>query len=270
MSHLDSPLSPLSRCSSPFGRMQSGHIELILGPMFAGKTTELQRRVKRYQHANQRCLIVKFSGDNRYTDEDVTCTHDGAKLHSKEGSIKTIAASTLAQLQDMMSPYSVVAIDEGQFFPDVVEVCDALANSGKIVVVSALDGTFERQPFNNILNLIPMAESVQKITAVCKVCFRDAHFSKRITADKRVEVIGGADMYIPVCRDCFHAPYGPSATSFGVAAAAASGIQSPVQLTNAPQTPSTSGRFTVKDKGGVQLDLPSHQFDALSFVDADS
>jgi thymidine kinase len=238
--------------------------------MFAGKTTELQRRVKRYQHANQRCLIVKFSGDNRYTEEDVTCTHDGAKLHSKEGSIKTIAASTLAQLQDMMSPYSVVAIDEGQFFPDVVEVCDALANSGKIVVVSALDGTFERQPFNNILNLIPMAESVQKITAVCKVCFRDAHFSKRITADKRVEVIGGADMYIPVCRDCFHAPYGPSATSFGVAAAAASGIQSPVQLTNAPQTPSTSGRFTVKDKGGVQLDLPSHQFDALSFVDADS
>ena len=46
-------------------------LHLIIGPMFAGKTTELQRRIKRYQHANQRCLIVKFAGDNRYTDEEV-------------------------------------------------------------------------------------------------------------------------------------------------------------------------------------------------------
>ena len=264
MSHLDSPLSPLSRCTSPFGRMQSGHIELILGPMFAGKTTELQRRIKRYQHANQRCLIVKFAGDNRYTDEEVTCTHDGAKLHSKAGSIKTVAASSLGQLQDMMAPFSVIAVDEGQFFPDVVEVCDALANSGKIVVVSALDGTFERQPFNNILNLIPMAESVVKITAVCKICFRDAHFSKRITADTRVEVIGGADMYIPVCRDCFHSPY-----SAGSLSSSAAGAQSPVPMIDSPQTPSTSVRVAVKDKGGVQLDLPSLQFEAISSEGAD-
>jgi thymidine kinase len=238
--------------------MQSGHIELILGPMFAGKTTELQRRIKRYQHANQRCLIVKFAGDNRYTDEEVTCTHDGAKLHSKEGSIKTIAASTLGQLQDMMSPFSVVAIDEGQFFPDVVEVSDALANSGKIVVVSALDGTFERRPFNNILNLIPMAESVHKITAVCKVCFRDAHFSKRITADTRVEVIGGSDMYIPVCRDCYHAPYSSSPFS-----PTATGAQSPVPMTASPRTPSTLVRVSAHVKGGMQADSEPFQVGAL-------
>jgi thymidine kinase len=245
--------------------MQSGHIELILGPMFAGKTTELQRRVKRYQHANQRCLIVKFAGDNRYTEEEVTCTHDGAKLHSKEGSIKTIAASTLGQLQDMMSPFSVVAIDEGQFFPDVVEVCDALANSGKIVVVSALDGTFERRPFNNILNLIPMAESVQKITAVCKICFRDACFSKRITADTRVEVIGGADMYIPVCRDCFHAPYASSPF-----ASTATGAHSPVPMMNSVSTPATLVRVHAKDQGGVQLDVPALRFEAIGVAAADS
>ena len=243
--------------------MQSGHIELILGPMFAGKTTELQRRVKRYQHANQRCLIVKFSGDNRYTDEEVTCTHDGAKLHSKEGSIKTIAASTLGQLQDMMSPFSVVAIDEGQFFPDVVEVSDALANSGKIVVVSALDGTFERRPFNNILNLIPMAESVHKITAVCKICFRDAHFSRRITADTRVEVIGGSDMYIPVCRDCFHAPYSCNI------AVAATGAHSPVPMTNCPRTPSTLVKVSSKVRMGAEVVLDSAQQDLTVSVDAD-
>jgi thymidine kinase len=196
----------------------------------------------------------------------VTCTHDGAKLHSKEGSIKTMAANSLGQLQGMMAPFSVIAVDEGQFFPDVVEVCDALANSGKIVVVSALDGTFERQPFNNILNLIPMAESVVKITAVCKICFRDAHFSKRITADTRVEVIGGADMYIPVCRDCFHSPQSSSPKPFS----SATGAQSPVPMTDSVQTPPTSVRVSAKDKGLVQLDLPSLQFDAISVQGGDN
>jgi hypothetical protein len=109
-----------------------------------------------------------------------------------------------------------------------------------------------------------MAESVVKITAVCKICFRDAHFSKRITADTRVEVIGGADMYIPVCRDCFHSPY-----SAGSLSSSAAGAQSPVPMIDSPQTPSTSVRVAVKDKGGVQLDLPSLQFEAISSEGAD-
>ena len=172
--------------------------------MFAGKTTELQQRVKRYRQANHQCIVVKFAGDDRYTSDAATCTHDGTKLQGKAGGIQTVAARSLAEVMQALKPYSVVAIDEGQFFRDIAEAADALANQGKIVVVSALDGTFERKPFDSILSLIPLAESVHKMTAVCKLCFRTAHFSKRTTNDTAVEVIGGEDMYIPVCRSCYH------------------------------------------------------------------
>lgn len=117
-----------------------------------------------------------------------------------------MAASTLAEVMHALAPYSVVAVDEGQFFPDIAEAADALANQGKIVVVSALDGAFDRKPFSCIVNLIPLAESVDKLTAVCKLCFRTAHFSKRTTSDTCVQLIGGKDMYIPVCRACYHKP----------------------------------------------------------------
>jgi len=68
-----------------------------------------------------------------------------------------------------------------------------------------LDGTFERKPFGDILSLIPLSESVVKLNAVCMKCYADAAFSKRIGAEKAVEVIGGADKYLSVCRQCYHA-----------------------------------------------------------------
>lgn len=50
-----------------------------------------------------------------------------------------------------------MAIDEGQFFPDILDVSEHLANSGIVVIIAALDGTFQRKPFGNILNLVPLA-----------------------------------------------------------------------------------------------------------------
>jgi thymidine kinase len=78
-----------------------------------------------------------------------------------------------------------------------------MANKEKTVVVSALDGTFERKPFGNIINLIPLAEKVSKLCAVCVYCTNEAAFTKRIVESKQVELIGGAEMYKPVCRACF-------------------------------------------------------------------
>lgn len=98
---------------------------------------------------------------------------------------------------------AVIGIDEGQFFPDIVEFCEAMANAGKTVIVAALDGTFQRKPFGTILNLVPLAESVVKLTAVCMECFREAAYTKRLGTEKEVEVIGGADKYHSVCRLCY-------------------------------------------------------------------
>lgn len=64
-----------------------------------------------------------------------------------------------------------------------------MANAGKTVIVAALDGTFQRKPFGPILNLVPMAESVVKLKAVCMVCFKDAAFSKRLGSETEVSSV---------------------------------------------------------------------------------
>lgn len=42
------------------------------------------------------------------------------------------------------------------------------------------------QPFGSILNLVPLAESVVKLNAVCMQCFKEAAYTKRIGAEKEV------------------------------------------------------------------------------------
>ena len=79
-------------------------------------------------------------------------------------------AAKLQEVEEKAQKFEVVAIDEGQFFPDIVEFCEAMANKGIIVIVAALDGTFQRKPFGKILELLPLAEKVTKLTAVCVYC----------------------------------------------------------------------------------------------------
>ena len=98
----------------------------------------------------------------------------------------------------------MIGVDEGQFFPDVVKFCEDVAELGKTVIVSALDGDFRRKPFGSILELIPLAEYVVKLSAVCMICTADAAFSKRIVEGDEVEKIGGSDMYVAVCRKCYN------------------------------------------------------------------
>ncbi|XP_064618002.1 thymidine kinase, cytosolic-like [Liolophura sinensis] len=175
-----------------------GQIQIIFGPMFSGKTTELVRRMKRYQLANYKCLVVKYSKDDRY-DIDGVATHEGQVLPA-------VSAMSLMDLCCAAGCHDVIGIDEGQFFPDVVEFCDIMAEMGKTVIVAALDGTFQKKGFGNILNLVPLAESVVKLNAVCMKCFSAASFTKRKGSEKEVEVIGGADKYLAVCRTCFYSP----------------------------------------------------------------
>lgn len=175
-----------------------GEIQVIFGPMFSGKSSELIRRVRRYSVANKSCIVIKYDKDTRYS-KDKLATHDSVQYSA-------IPAALLASVADDINNFDVIAIDEGQFFPDVVEFSESLANKGKIVIVSALDGTFERKEFAKTLNLIPLAESVVKLTAVCMSCrSKEASFSKRLTSETQVEVIGGKDKYASVCRKCFFA-----------------------------------------------------------------
>ena len=131
-----------------------GKIQLILGPMFSGKSTELIRRLKRFQVAKYDVLIVKYAKDVRY-DEYGISTHDRQTLPA-------VAATSLTELTETAKTYDVIGIDEGQFFPDVAWAED-MANIGKVVLIAALDGTYQRKPFQNIMNLVPLAENITKL-----------------------------------------------------------------------------------------------------------
>ncbi|KAJ3614747.1 hypothetical protein NHX12_018317 [Muraenolepis orangiensis] len=172
-----------------------GQIQVIFGPMFSGKSTELMRRVRRFQIAQYKCLVIKYSKDTRYSDNDMA-THD-------KYTMAAIPATRLSDVSPLTTGVCVIGIDEGQFFPDTVEFCEEMANLGKTVIVAALDGTFQRKPFGNILSLVPLAESVVKLNAVCMQCYKEASYTKRLGTEQEVEVIGGADMYQSACRKCY-------------------------------------------------------------------
>lgn len=204
-----------------------GQIQLIMGPMFSGKTTELIRRLKRYQIARYECLIVKYADDVRYDDKGIA-THD-------KQSLKATKAKTLESLRGKLDDYDVIGVDEGQFFPDLVDFCEYAAEQGKIVLVAALDGTYQRQGFPAILNIIPLAEHVVKLTAVCMLCFGEGAFTKRISNDEGVEVIGGADKYMAVCRACFKSPINIPASP-----------RQPLQPVNAPNNARIDDEVPIK------------------------
>lgn len=174
----------------------AGRIELIVGPMFAGKTTELLRRIERAEIAKKKCCVMKYSKDTRYSAQNVS-THD---LHMRTA----IPCPVLMPTYNEASLYDVIGIDEGQFFPDVVEFSEKLANEGKIVIVAGLDGDFMRKPFGRVLELISKCESITKLTAVCTETGGDACFTQRLVDSKELELIGGNDMYRAASRSSFH------------------------------------------------------------------
>ena len=165
--------------------------------MFSGKTTELVRRIRRHCLAKRQCVVIKYRGDTRYSEEKLS-THDLAM-------IPAISCQKLSEVDSKVQNADVIGIDEGQFYPDLLPFCESQANAGKIVIVSALDGTFERKRFNSVDDIIPLCESVVKLNAVCTVCGATAAFSKRIVDDTKLELVGGSDKYTAVCRKCYFA-----------------------------------------------------------------
>lgn len=175
-----------------------GHLSLIVGCMFAQKTTELLRRVRRYQSIGYHVLVVNYAADDRYGKDRVAS-------HDKEFE-RAHCVNSLAEIEDLVrsQAYQVLAIDEGQFFGDLYEKITAWADELPLhIVISGLDGTSQREPFGDMLRLIPHAEEVVRLSAFCAVC-RDgtvAVYSKYTAAVSTGGiVIGAGECYQPVCR----------------------------------------------------------------------
>lgn len=175
----------------------NGNFNLILGGMYSGKTSELVRRYKRHSIGGRHCLMIKYKNDTRYDDEMVV-THDKIKVHA-------LVCEYLYELDNAVHDYDVICVDEVQFYKDAHIFIDKWANMGKIVEACGLSGTFLRNDFPIISKLIPLAENLTFLKAVCKETGEDAVYSNiNVAVDKDVtEVIGGSDKYNATDRKTF-------------------------------------------------------------------
>lgn len=179
---------------------KTGWIEVICGSMFSGKTEELIRRVNRAVIAQQRIKIFKPYIDVRY-DEVKVVSHNSNAIQSTP--VKSAAEILDLVKQDPIHLH-IIAIDEAQFFDEgLADVCVALANRGKRVIISGLDMDFAGKPFGCMPALMSVAEFVSKLHAICMQCGELASYSYRRGESQEKVLLGETDVYEARCRRCF-------------------------------------------------------------------
>ncbi len=174
-----------------------GWIEVIVGPMFSGKSEELIRRLRRAEIARQRVQIFKPAIDQRYSTNEIV-SHSGLEIRSDN------VRNASEVLQKVEARTEVVGIDEAQFLGDqLVEVCTQLADMGKRVIVTGLDTDFMGRPFEPMPRLLAVAEEITKLLAICVRCGNPAVHTQRLVASEELIVVGATGMYEARCRRCF-------------------------------------------------------------------
>ena len=172
-----------------------GRIEIIIGPIFSGKSTRLIEVIRKYIYKDKKTVMVKYKEDKRYSEKSEVVTHDLTKYES-------IECKYLFESFDKLKQYDIIGIDEGQFFPDLVEICQKLVLLKKVVIVAALNADYKMEPFPNVSKLISKADKIKLLKAYCFHCHIDAYFSLRITHNNDTALIENGDAYKPACRNC--------------------------------------------------------------------
>jgi thymidine kinase len=174
-----------------------GWIEVVVGPMFSGKSEELIRRLRRAEIARQRVQIFKPAIDRRYSANGIV-SHSGLEIASEP-------VENADQLVSRVKKSTqVVGIDEAQFLGGkLVEACTALADSGRRVIVAGLDTDFMGRPFEPMPQLLVVAEEITKLLAICVQCGNPAVHTQRLFKSDELIVVGASGMYEARCRKCF-------------------------------------------------------------------
>lgn len=184
-----------------------GRTELILGPMFSGKTTELFRRVRRAVFSGANVCVIKWSHDGRSKRKYMTASHNG------ENMLCLVVDSLVSDPVGLPDNVDFIAVDEGQFITGLEEFCIRQNKMGRTVVVSALthkaDAKRSRWP---IIESLEGWAFCQHFTAICSLCKGEATCSRMLggTHEHLDGVnIGGAEAYIAVCSACYTEPISP-------------------------------------------------------------
>ena len=174
---------------------REGKIELILGPIYSGKSTRLIELLHKYIYKCKKTLMVKYNSEQRYSEKSEVVTHDLIKYDSIESKL-------LKNSFEILKQYDVIGIDGGQFFDGLVEICEELALMGKIVLIASLNGDFKMEPFPVIQRVISKSDKIKLLKAYCFNCHKDAKFNLKIEPCNKNILIGSVDLYKPVCRAC--------------------------------------------------------------------
>lgn len=178
-------------------------LDIIIGPMFSGKSSRILDIASRYAAIGTEVFIIKHASDRRYAySEDNIVTHDGRKAVCAE-------AWDLHQsvLQSRIEDYNVIIVEEAQFFTHLVPFVEYVVDTlHKKLYLVGLDGDSNRRKFGEILDCIPLADRVERITAMCKKCANGTPgiFSHRRSNGNEQVLIGGSDCYETLCRECYH------------------------------------------------------------------
>jgi thymidine kinase len=184
-----------------------GWIEVIAGVMFSGKSEELMRRVRRATIARKRVQVFKSHLDDRYAGLWMVTSHD-------QRSLEALPVDSSAQIMQRVDPAAhVIAIDEAQFLDaGIVAVATALAERGRRVIIAGTDTDFRGEPFGAMPQLMAVAETVDKLHAICVLCGGAACRNQRLLDGKPAPyesptiMVGAADAYEARCRACHEVP----------------------------------------------------------------
>ncbi|KAJ9686864.1 hypothetical protein PVL29_015634 [Vitis rotundifolia] len=177
MSSFKSPISLTSTGGVGSIHRALGEVHVIVGPMFAGKTTALLRRIKSESNNGRNVAMIKSSKDTRYATDSIV-THDGVKFPC--WALPDLSSFRQKFGAEAYEKLEVIGIDEAQFFEDLYDFCCEVADhDGKTVIVAGLDGDYLRRSFGSVLDVIPLADSVTKLTARCELCGKRAFFTLR-------------------------------------------------------------------------------------------
>ncbi|MEO8665293.1 MAG: thymidine kinase [Ignavibacteria bacterium] len=172
---------------------KTGHIEVICGSMFSGKTEELIRRIRRAEIARQRVKVFKPKIDTRYSEFEI--------VSHNEQSYPSEVVNDAEEIMEKSFDVEVIGIDEAQFFDNnLIKVVQDLADSGKRVIVAGLDQDYRAEPFEPIPQLLSIAEYISKTLAVCVVCGAPANRTQRNSESSEKILIGEKNHYEARCR----------------------------------------------------------------------
>lgn len=191
---------------------KNGSIEVICGSMFSGKSEELIRRIRRATYGKLTIRAFKPALDNRY-DEIAIVSHNGTETVAVP---VDHAMDIITRLEGELKETDVVAIDEVQFFSeDIIAVAEYLADMGVRVIVAGLDTDFRGEPFGPMAQLMPRAESITKLSAICPICASPATRTQRLidgrpaAYDDPIILVGASESYEPRCRQHHEVPNRP-------------------------------------------------------------